>query len=292
MSKFIIISEGYRTEPRYFTALGNNRQIAGINSLIDIIILQREPSDAGCSCPKTILDLLDEYMSSVRCGHYSLNLVINSITNSSSLSSEDAERYHNSVTSLVGHYCDSEGFIKDENRTMDACTMLFKEMFGRDPVLDIPKLIDYRDDVDHVCVIVDRDKDSRSSSDLDEFIRRCLRSGYEPYISNPCFELWLLMHFEEYYEIERKKLLQNPMIDGKRFTERELDRIVHDLNPNNRYEKIDYDPLMFMHRVHDAVETSMTSCHDLLGLKTDLGTNLGSLLEKMSMGGLESSMDR
>lgn len=141
MSKFIIVSEGYRTEPRYFTALSDNRRIAGINSLIDIIILQRESSDAGCSCPKTILDLLDEYMSSVRCGHHSLDLIINSIANSSSLSSEETERYRDSVTSFVRQYCDSEGFIKDENKTMNACTMLFKEMFSRDPVLDLPKLI-------------------------------------------------------------------------------------------------------------------------------------------------------
>lgn len=155
MSKFIIVSEGYRTEPRYFTALSDNRRIAGINSLIDIIILQRESSDAGCSCPKTILDLLDEYMSSVRCGHHSLDLIINSIANSSSLSSEETERYRDSVTSFVRQYCDSEGFIKDENKTMNACTMLFKEMFSRDPVLDLPKLIDYRDDVDHICIVVD-----------------------------------------------------------------------------------------------------------------------------------------
>ena len=64
-------------------------------------------------------------------------------------------------------------------------------------------------------------------------------------------------------------------------TECELDRIVRDINPENKFDKVDYDPLIFMHRTHHAIETSFILCHDVLRLKSEVGTNLGSLLKDM-----------
>ena len=145
-------------------------------------------------------------------------------------------------------------------------SQVLSKLFNSDPVIDIPKLVDYRQGIDHICVVVDRDRENRSSSDIDEFIRRCKKTRYEPFITNPCFELWLLMHFEEFYRLDRDSLLKNPMINGKRLTEYELDRIVRGINPENRFDKVDYDPLIFMHRTRHAIETSFFLCHDVLRL--------------------------
>ena len=45
--KFIIVTEGYRTEQIYFDALRENRAVAGISALVDIVLLQREPATPG-----------------------------------------------------------------------------------------------------------------------------------------------------------------------------------------------------------------------------------------------------
>ena len=281
LPRFIIVSEGYRTEPNYFQTLSENRQIAGISSLIDIVVLQREVIDAGVSCPKSILDILDEYMASVRLGRYSIGLFIDGISSSSGLTHSEAALFRKRVIDDAQGLIDESGFIIDENKVMDICKRCYVDIFGRKPILDIPKLVDYCEDVDRICVIVDRDRDNRTSSDIDDFIRRCKRSGYEPYVTNPCFELWLLMHFEAFYNLDHKMLLDNPMIGGRRFTELELDRVIRSINPDNRYDKVDYDPWSFLHRLGDAIDNSRTVCHDVLRLKSELGTNLGLLLDDM-----------
>ena len=279
--KFIIVTEGYRTEQIYFDALRENRVVAGISALVDIVLLQREPADSGLSHPLVLLELLEKYMECVRAGRYSIDLVLEVVCNeiwvSRGISGANArvEAYRSAVRDAVGESTDGVADI------VDACRGIAKRMFGFRPVVDLPELIDYRPDVDRVCVIVDRDADNRGPSVIDDFVRGCRSRGYTPYVTNPCFELWLMMHFEEFDKEDREMLLRNPMVDGRRFTEMELDRIVRGIRPENSYHKSEYDPGMFMHRIGEAVERSMGLCRDPLRLKSELGTNLGELLGEM-----------
>lgn len=225
-------------------------------------------------------------MASVRRGSYTLKLMVDSVAGTSGLTySEDIEGFREAVFKESSLFVDEMGFVKDEYEVVEVCRRCYRKLFNSDPVIDIPKLVDYRQGIDHICVVVDRDRENRSSSDIDEFIRRCKKTRYEPFITNPCFELWLLMHFEEFYRLDRDSLLKNPMINGKRLTEYELDRIVRGINPENRFDKVDYDPLIFMHRTRHAIETSFLLCHDVLRLKSEVGTNIGSLLKDMQKDG-------
>ncbi len=43
---------------------------------------------------------------------------------------------------------------------------------------------------------------------------------------NPCFEFWLLLHFDGVFELDREKLLKNPKVTVKRrYVEQELRRL-------------------------------------------------------------------
>ena len=43
---------------------------------------------------------------------------------------------------------------------------------------------------------------------------------------NPCFEFWLLLHFDGVFELDREKLLKNPKVTAKRrYVEQELRRL-------------------------------------------------------------------
>lgn len=289
-SKYIIVTEGYRTEQIYFDALRDNRSLAGISSLIEIVLLQREVIDAGLSHPTTLLNLLDEYMRCVRSGRYSVDIFLEVACNSTGTLSDvsRADRsmslYRDKVRSGSKKHTDESGFVTDIPSMIETCIDAALETFRCRPQIDLPELIDYRPEVDKVCVIVDRDRDNRDASVMDDFVRRCRRCGYRPYISNPCFEVWLMMHFEEFDLIDRKELLRNPMISNKRFSEVELDRIVRNVNPINHYSKTDFDPGMFMHRTDEAISRSMGSCHNVNHLKGEMGTNLGELLNEMHEG--------
>lgn len=47
---------------------------------------------------------------------------------------------------------------------------------------------------DRVAIVTDVD-DVHDAEDVGWMVRECERRGYELYLSNPCFEVWLLLHF-------------------------------------------------------------------------------------------------
>lgn len=67
---------------------------------------------------------------------------------------------------------------------------------------------------------------------LVEIVNSCEEEGYHPAISNPCFELWLLLHFrslEEYTSEERQRLLENKKVTKNRTRlEKELSDLLID----------------------------------------------------------------
>ena len=215
--KYIIVTEGYRTEQIYFDALRENRAVAGISGLVDIVLLQREPADSGLSHPLVLLDLLEKYMECVRSRRYSVDLVLevacNEVLMGTGATGSDSrmERFRLSARDAVGCFADRDGFIDDLPAAVRSCGDVAHEVFGVRPGVIMPELIDYRPETDRVCVVVDRDTDNRGPQTMDEFIKECRGRGYEPYISNPCFELWLMMHFDAFDREDRRMLLRNPM---------------------------------------------------------------------------------
>mgnify|MGYP000001473084 FL=1 len=54
--------------------------------------------------------------------------------------------------------------------------------------------IHYEEAVDTVCIIVD--SDARPVGEYKRFVKECIERGYRAYITNPKFELWILLHFD------------------------------------------------------------------------------------------------
>jgi len=50
---------------------------------------------------------------------------------------------------------------------------------------------------DSFWVVVDRDCQTRTEEQLDEVAQACVEKGYAFIVSNPCFELWLLLHWRD-----------------------------------------------------------------------------------------------
>ena len=62
--------------------------------------------------------------------------------------------------------------------------------------------------IDQVCVIFDRDY-RKLEDKLNEIFKLCNQHGIKIVMSNPNFELWLLMHFPNIKQYESQKLLKN-----------------------------------------------------------------------------------
>ncbi len=85
---------------------------------------------------------------------------------------------------------------------------------------------------DELWMVVDVDR----WKSLDEIVKICKEEEYDLAISNPCFELWLLLHFrslEEYTDEERLKLLKNEKVTKKTRLKKELSDWLDGYNERN-----------------------------------------------------------
>lgn len=286
-TKYIFAFEGFRTEVSYFEGIANNRAIAGIKDLVDICVLQREDIDSGCSDPLVLLDILDQNIRSMEEGRHNIQTLSEILKNEAckvagwNRSDTEAIQYGEELKSRLARYADERGTIIDLVGAIGDCEEFTKSQFGVTFDPDVPEPEIYNPDTDHVCVLIDRDRGAHTPQVIDEFVSECKKRGYEPYICNPCFEFWLLLHFEDVCQIDRGELNQNEMIGERRFTEVKLDEVLNGLNPLNHYDKTRLDPLMFIHRIPEAVRNNAAYCREVKCLKHEVGTNLGPLFERM-----------
>jgi len=286
-SKIIFAFEGYSTEVAYFRGLAENRSIAGIDDLIGICVLQREELDSGVSDPAGMLEILKANIEAMERGYHTIStfteLARNEVGKTVGIGRSDERMgaFIDRLKGLLGNIAEKDGTVKDIRSAKMIALTLSEELFGKGADFPVPEPETYDPDVDRVCVLIDRDRESHSPHTMDLFINACRDNGFEPYICNPCFEFWLLLHFDGIYELDRKALGSNPMVGDRRYTEVELDRIISEINPEHHYDKADLDPLMFIHRIGEAVEHSRSFCIEIKCLKHEVGTNLGTLFERI-----------
>lgn len=170
--KMIFLSvEGDETERTYFQHLNEHLNTA----LIQIEVLRHRRGD-GYSDPEYVLELLDEYIN-VRQGE---------------LIPDDLFQV------FIEKY--SEKTIKDY---LEGNPHLPAKTKGslREDLLKIGIDLEYRQylqtfdkDTDYFAIVLDRDCGNHSRDLLQGCIEKCHEKGYGCFISNPCFEFWLLLH--------------------------------------------------------------------------------------------------
>ena len=109
----------------------------------------------------------------------------------------------------------------------------------------------YQIDSDELWMVVDRDSQNNTKKQLEEIIENCQKLGYNIALSNPTFELWLLLHLKsvsDYSEQELDKIKENKKINkNKRFLEKELSSIM------NGYRKGTLKSEIFLPKVQFAI---------------------------------------
>ncbi len=127
------------------------------------------------------------------------------------------------------------------------------------------------DEAKKICFVVDRDKESFTEQQYDYVVERCQEKEFGLYITNPCFEFWLLLHFPDAIELDKERLRENPAVSAKRrYAESELRRRI----PG--YRKSKYDALSLVRKIDTALLNQKYFCQDISGLKTKVGSNIGT----------------
>ena len=258
--------EGNVTEKEYFDGLSKNRVKIGINAKVDVEVLRRGKKDTN-SAPQQVIELLEEY---VRLREQ----------NEDDILQEVSEQFKEQF---------SMDFIKQFLETPDKLPKKQRNLFATE-LKKIGYDINYRkylkkynNERDEFAVLIDRDMQTHSESNMSECIKYCRDNGYKCYIANPCFEFWLLMHLadiEAEFGDQLDKIKENKKVSEQHtFVSREVSNRAHHgksgINFARRY-------LPYMDK---AVIQAKKFPDDEYELVDGIGCNLWRLIEELKMYG-------
>ena len=290
--KYFLVFEGSRTEEIYFDTINELKGKIGINPLIEIISIERTYSEYGWSNPKKILEQLLKDLEEIEDGKLSYKTLVDKIMeiivedknfslkiSKKSNLKEVIEDIENEIESL-------ENTVKNiEEDCITLLSIITKKVFlVKEEIANIlekvlenigNQQITYSEDIDKMCLIVDRDKKSFKEEQYNYVKEECKRKNFKFYVTNPCFEFWLLLHFDEVHSINREKLLENKRASSKvRYVESELKKYF----PHNKNK---YNAELLIEKIDLAIENEKRFCEDIEELKDKLGSNIGLLIKEL-----------
>ncbi|MDE7267343.1 MAG: RloB family protein [Lachnospiraceae bacterium] len=289
--KFFLVYEGASTEVLYFDALKTKREDVGISPLIELVPIIRSYSEDGWSNPKKILDRVIENLEEDKTGRFTyeslLNRIMNYFYDEEILTTSKVQA--SAVWNLMQDACKNmlgKSLSCEVSNLEDDCNFIIEylnqESDIENIVIDISEIIKstvitYAEGFDKVCLIVDRDKESflaaPANNQYEYVLKKCKEKGFGFYVTNPCFEFWLLLHFEQVFELDKNKLLENSKVTTKRrYTEHELRKFL------KGYTKSNYDAELLIEKIDTAIKNAEMFCNDIQRLQDEVGSNLGDLI--------------
>lgn len=272
--KYFVVSEGAATEPKYFEKLNESL----IKENVTIINILRDYANQGHSNPTHVIKLLQTFID-----NSANEVTVRELKNK--LSNWNHEN-PNKIDLQTAFLKLDEMYKKDDYRIqyedLDFVFMsLFKNEAYEDMASNFEKYfaaqdVTYSSKIDSLNMVIDRDKDSFTEEQYDSVVDFCEKNDVNLYISNPNFELWLFMHFDEFDAENKEDLIINRKMNnsGRRYIEKRL----HDVC-GYRKNKLIFD--VFEPGIRNAIKREKGFTEDISKIKNELGTNVGLLVEKM-----------
>lgn len=176
--------------------------------------------------------------------------------------------------------------VENLNETCKQFAVYFKEASTIDALVDnVPRIIEnraitYDENVDKICFIFDCDRDSfvahSGKNQYEDVLNICRKRKFGFYLTNPCFEFWLLLHCDDISDLDEDMLLDNPKVRAKRrYTEQKL----REKMP--KYRKSVYDTNWFIERINIAIKNEKNYCENEEELEHSVGSRVGILIQEL-----------
>ncbi len=258
---FFISVEGTATEVEYLQGLSDCRTELGINSLVKIEVLRRRKKE-GYSAPDQVIELLEEYLSLREADDDILLDIPDDIKNDFS-------------PDFIRHYLDSPESINSRERRKFELAL---QKAGYD-LLYRKYLSNYSNDFDEFCILIDRDAGTHSVDDMRFIVQYCEESDYRCFITNPCFEFWLLLHFSDVSEdySDRLDLIKENRKISKThtFVSKELSSIAHHGKKGLAFKE------KYLPHIEEAIMRASKFASDNESLISEIGCNIWKLIREM-----------
>src|SRR5574344_702377 len=292
--KYFLLFEGTKTEPLYFDSLNENKSIIGISPLIQLVKLERDSEEKTWSNPKKLLYRILLVIKEPSTGiTYStlINAMVDCLYESEWLKKhgtnidEFDEILHKFYVEKLGKK--PEEIVVDQQETVYKAIDFFRTEKPRICELILSHFAESLDDrkitfdssIDKICLIVDRDSKSFTVDQYDYVVKTCQINKVQLYISNPCFEFWLLLHYDVLLSLDKTMLLENAPISSSNsaitYLEVQLSKKLSSYN-KNRYKVEE-----LMRLIDHALINENNFCEDIQDLKTKLGCNIGLLIREL-----------
>jgi hypothetical protein len=258
---YFISVEGVATEVEYLQGLSDYRTELGINALVNIEVLRRKTKD-GYSAPEQVIELLEEYLSLREAGNNIFPDIPDEIKNN--FSPDFIQLYIETPESISP---------KERNRFELALRKTGYDLAYR------KYLSKYTSNLDEFCILIDRDAGSHSSEDMNFILQYCKEKNYRCFITNPCFEFWLLLHFSDVYEEYSDQLdliRENKKVSNAHtFVSNELSVKAHHGKKGIAFKE------KYLPHIEEAIIRASKFASDNEALITDIGCNIWILIKEM-----------
>jgi len=111
------------------------------------------------------------------------------------------------------------------------------------------------DSEDEMWIIIDRDKQSWTPKTIKNIAQKCKQKNIRIGLSNPCFELWLLLHLkdiDDYSQEKKKQIFENKKISSNKNARTQLNYELFSIL--NSYNSANIDTAKFLSNVELAIE--------------------------------------
>lgn len=303
--RYYLAFEGY-TEYQYFRGLKANKTdpLVRIPGAVDIQCLSRFDQNAGDSNPLNIEGAMADYMHLIRTGTYTAELFVYTLIQDvysrfcqklpKSRRKGCGSALHNLQSDLISRLLDSDlvkGRYVDDScweEATECCRGWIEQsdFNGCGEYISVPKdrkVETYDEDADVFCLIADRDRGSNTAERYSLLVDSCRRQNIRLYVSNPCFEFWLMLHFDSTLGLAEREcdaILANAKKESggvrRSYCECRLTEMV------GSYSKTDVDfERDFMQNLNGAIENAESFETELEKLENRLGSNVGRLITEM-----------
>ena len=243
---YFISVEGVATEVEYLQGLSDYRTELSINALVNIEVLRRKTKD-GYSAPEQVIELLEEYLSLREAGNNIFPDIPDEIKN-------------NFSPDFIQLYIETPGKIGYD--------LAYRKYLSK-----------YTSNFDEFCILIDRDAGSHSSEDMNFILQYCKEKKYRCFITNPCFEFWLLLHFSDVYEEYSDQLdliRENKKVSNAHtFVSNELSVKAHHGKKGIAFKE------KYLPHIEEAIIRASKFASDNEALITDIGCNIWILIKEM-----------
>lgn len=299
--KYFLAFEGMRTEVQYFSGIIDNKELLNISTSVEIIPLLRNHPYMGWSNPVKVFERVKDCLDRLKENNRNVAAIINSIVeycfeNSDEINTrKQAEDLYDSILLIFTrdfHLREEDDVDFSDERLEERIKELMAKLSANIFVENLDLFVrsqfeSYDPTFDEVCLIVDRDKSSFNDYQYDNLIEKCKKNNYKLYISNPCFEFWLLLHFNEVFQINKKALIENNKLIYRdkennkirmNFSEKQLREIIPSFHKTN----LNFDH--FINRIDLAITNANKFATSLENLKIGIGSNVGELIQELREG--------